>query len=97
MKIRKFINSKLSYAIYIVLVAVLIVSCSNPVTEYEYKSNVIKSKTIDLEDGTTRYNVAYYNGISDSYSFGLYESFEVNDTICWKREKGWFWHIVDCN
>lgn len=71
-------------------------SCKERSTEYEHKQQVVKAKTIDFKDGSTRYNIAFTDGSSDAFSFGVYSNYEVGDTICWERENGWYWYIVDC-
>lgn len=90
------LNSKLRYSPYVVLVAVFF-SCEQKPVEYEYKQQIVKAKTIDLKDGNTRYNIAFTDGTSNSFSFGLYSKYGVGDTVCWKREEGWFWYVTDCH
>jgi hypothetical protein len=62
-----------------------------------YKQQIIQAKTVDLKDGSTRYNIAFTDGVSESFSFGLYSKYEVGDTVCWKREKGRGWYVIDCH
>lgn len=81
---------------YLLLVAVFS-SCEKRPVEYEYKHQIVKAKTIDLKDGNTRYNIAFTDGDSETFNFGLYSKYEVGDTICWKREKGWLWYVIDCH
>jgi hypothetical protein len=81
---------------YVLLVAVFS-SCKQKTVEYEYKQQIVKAKTTDLKDGTTRYNIAFTDGDSETFSFGLYSKYEVGDTICWKREKNWVWYVIDCH
>ena len=81
---------------YVLLVAVFS-SCEQRPVEYEYKQQIVKAKTIDLRDGNTRYNIAFTDGCSESFSFGLYSKYEVGDTICWKCEKDWLWYVIDCH
>lgn len=76
-----------------VLLAAVFSSCEQRPVEYEYKQQIVKAKTIDLIDGNTRYNIAFTDGDSESFSFGLYSKYEVGDTIYWKREKGWLWYV----
>lgn len=79
------------------LLLVAVFSCKQREIQYEYKQQVILAKTIDLENKNTRYNVAFTDGSSESFSFGFYSKYEVGDTICWKREKGWLWYVIDCH
>lgn len=65
-------------------------------TIYEYKQLVVKNKTVDLHQGTTRYNIAFTSGESEEFSFGLYSKYEIDDTVCFKREKGWIWYVTSC-
>lgn len=81
---------------YVLLVAVFS-SCEQRPVEYEYKQQIVKAKTIDLKDGNTRYNIAFTDGDSETFDFGLYSKYEVGDTICWMRKKGWFWYVIDCH
>lgn len=78
------------------LLVVSFTSCKQKPIQYEYKQQIIKSKTVDLKDGNTRYNIAFTDGSSEAFSFGIYSKYEIGDTICWKREKNWIWYIVDC-
>ena len=80
---------------YVLLVAVF-TSCKQRPVEYEYKQQIVKAKTADLKDGNTRYNIAFTDGDSEIFSFGLYSKYEVGDTICWEREKGGLWYVIDC-
>jgi hypothetical protein len=90
-------NRKLKgFFAYVLLVAVFY-SCVQRPVEYEYKERIVKAKTIDLEDGNTRYNIAFTDGGSETCSFGLYSKYEVGDTICMKRENGWTWYVMDCH
>lgn len=81
---------------YVLLVAAFY-SCKERPTEYEYKQQIVKAKTIDLKDGNTRYNIAFTDGDSETFDFGLYSKYEVGDTVCWKREKNWLWYVIDCH
>jgi predicted metalloprotease with PDZ domain len=81
---------------YVLLVAVFS-SCEPRTVEYEYKQQIVKAKTIDLKDGSTRYNIAFTDGSSENFDFGLYTKYEVGDTVCWKREKNWLWYVIDCH
>lgn len=81
---------------YVLLVAVFS-SCEQRPVEYEYKQQIVKAKTIDLRNGNTRYNIAFTDGDSETFSFGLYSKYEVGDTICWKREKGCLWYVIGCH
>ncbi len=81
---------------YVLLVAVFS-SCKQKLVEYEYKQQIVKAKTIDLKDGNTRYNIAFTDGDSETFSFGLYSKYEVGDTICWERESNWLWYVIDCH
>lgn len=81
---------------YVLLVAVFY-SCEHRPVEYEYKKQIVKAKTIDLKDGNTRYNIAFTDGDSETFDFGLYSKYEVGDTVCWKREKNWVWYVEDCH
>jgi hypothetical protein len=90
-------NRKLNgFFAYVLLVAVFS-SCEQRPVEYEYKQQIVKAKTIDLKDGNTRYNIAFTDGDSEAFSFGLYSKYEVGDTVCWKREKDWLWYVIDCH
>jgi hypothetical protein len=90
-------NRKLNgFFAYVLLVAVFS-SCEPITVEYEYKQQIVKAKTIDLKDGNTRYNIAFTDGNSEAFSFGLYSKYEVGDTVCWKREKNWLWYVIDCH
>jgi hypothetical protein len=92
------LNTRLSHIAYLLLVAVLF-SCDNNVNiEYEYKQQVVSAKRIDLADGSTRYNIAFTDGDSDDFSFGLYTKYQIGDTVFWKREKGdYFWYVDNCH
>jgi hypothetical protein len=81
---------------FVLLIAIIISSCEKKPIEYEYKLEIVQAKTIDFKNGTTRYNIAYESGLSESFTFGLYTKYNVGDTICFKREKNWFWKIIDC-
>lgn len=87
----------LTFAFAYVLLVSVFSSCRQRPVEYEYKQTIVKAKTIDLERGNTRYNIAFTNGDSEEFSFGLYSKYEVGDTICWKREKNWLWYVIDCH
>jgi hypothetical protein len=90
-------NRKLNgFFAYVLLVAVFS-SCEPRTVEYEYKKQIVKAKTIDLKDGNTRYNIAFTDGNSETFDFGLYSKYEVGDTVCWKREKNWLWYVIDCH
>jgi hypothetical protein len=85
-------------SIFAFLLLVVFSSCvQNKQIEYEYRQHIVKAKTIDLINGSTRYNIAFTDGASESFSFGLYSKYEVGDTICWKREKNWLWYVIDCH
>ncbi len=84
------------YIAFACLFLVLVFSCTQRPIEYEHKLTIIKDKTIDLKDGNTRYNVAFTDGNSESFSFGLFSKYEVGDTICWEREINSFWYVIDC-
>ena len=91
------LNRKLNgFFAYVLLVAVFS-SCEQRPVEYEYKQQIVKAKTIDLKDGSTRYNIAFTDGNSEPLNFGLYSKYEVGDTICWERERNWLWYVIDCN
>ena len=91
------INRKIiGFFAYVLLVAVFS-SCTPRPVEYEYKQQIVKAKTIDLKDGNTRYNIAFTDGNSETFDFGLYSKYEVGDTVCWKREKNWLWYVIDCH
>ena len=90
------LNRKMNgFFAYVLLVAVFS-SCKQRPVEYEYKQQIVKAKTIDLKDGNTRYNIAFTDGDSETFTFGLYSKYEVGDTIYWKREKGQWWYVIDC-
>lgn len=90
-------NRKMNDFFVYVLLVVVFSSCEQSPVEYEYKQQIVKAKTIDLKNGDTRYNIAFTDGDSETFSFGLYSKYEVGDTICWKREKGRWWDVIDCH
>lgn len=91
------INRKMNgFFAYVLLVAAFS-SCKQRHVEYEYKQQIVKAKTIDLRNGNTRYNIAFTDGDSEEFSFGLYSKYEVGDTICWRREKGYLWYVTYCH
>ena len=81
---------------YVMLVAVFS-SCEQRPIEYEYKQQIVKAKTIDLMNGNTRYNIAFTDGNSEEFSFGVYSRYEVGDTVCFEREKGHLWYVTSCH
>jgi hypothetical protein len=87
-----------TFFVYFLLI-ILFISCKQGDIEYEFKKQIVKAKTIDLVDGTTNYNIAFTDGDSKSFSFGLYSKYEINDTICWRRKKDFLgkWYVIDCN
>ncbi len=64
---------------------------------FEYKQNIVSGMEKSLEDGNTIYNLAFENGKSITVSYGVYNSLEVDDTVCWEREKNWFWYLIKCD
>lgn len=89
MKYLKSISTK-AIICYLLLNAV---GCVEP--KLQYKSEVVKNKMII--DG--KFSIAYESGNSDYHSHGLYEKYEVGDTICFKLVGDSFWGrtVVDCN
>ena len=94
----KFLSNYLTFAFASFLLASVLYSCEQRPVEYEIKQQIVKDKTIDLKNGSTRYNIAFNDGSCEFFSFGLYTKFEINDTICFKRKKDmWgFWYIENC-
>ena len=88
---------KLIVFLAFLLLTSLFYSCDKGRIEYEFKQTIIKAKTIELKDGDTRYNIAFTDGSSEYFNFGLYSYYEVGDTICWRREKNWFWYVINCD
>lgn len=86
---------KLTY----ILLIIFITSCNNSKVEieYEYEQKVVNAKMIGIRDCNTAYYIAYTDGKTDIVDFGFYSKFEVCDTVCFKREKDWFWYIVNCD
>lgn len=65
-------------------------------TECKYKQTIVKTKTIDLYNGSTRYNIAFTNGESHAFEFGLYSKYEVGDTICWQNCDSYQYWYTSC-
>lgn len=80
------------------LLLFFITSCVS--NEIEFKKEIVKNKTIDLFEGTTRYNIAFKSGTSDAFSYGLYEKYNIGDTICFQRYSNDVirdWYLIECN
>lgn len=89
-------NRKLYVIFTYLMVSIIFYSCERKTLEREYRQRVVQAKTIDMWSGNTRYNIAFTDGVSEAFSFGLYSKYEVGDTVCWEREDGW-WYITECN
>ena len=89
-------STKLTRNLAKLMLVAVFSSCEQRPVEYEYKQQIVKVKTIDLKDGNTRYNIAFTDGNSETFDFGLYSKYEVGDTVCWKRVKNWLWYVIDC-
>lgn len=94
----KFSITRLALAFASLLLAAVLYSCEQRPVEYEVKKRIVKDKTIDTYNGSTRYNIAFKDGSCEAFDFGLYTKYEIGDTICFKRKKDmWgFWYVEDC-
>jgi hypothetical protein len=66
--------------------------------EYTKKRVVVLAKRIDIEEGTTRYNIAFTDGTDASFTFGVYSNYEIKDTMFLIKDKNDFypkWVVVD--
>jgi hypothetical protein len=86
-----------SHLLYAILVAVFMVGCKEIPKEYEYKKTVLKAKDKVLDDGTDRFVLGFTNGETEYCSYGQFHQYSVGDTLCWKRENGLAWYVVDCH
>lgn len=74
-----------------------ITGCESAPDVVTYKYEVVAAKTKDLEDGDTRYNIAFKSGYSSSFSYGLYNYYEIGDTVWFEHNSGDFvdWRVID--
>lgn len=91
-------NTKLSLNLAkLMLVAVFFVGCKEKPKQFETKQTIINAKAIVKVEGTDKFILSFHNGESEYCSFGEYNKYKIGDTICWKREKDWFWYVIDCH
>jgi len=95
-KILKFKTQLIAF-VYAMLVAVFLIGCKERPKQYETKQTVINAKAIVKVKGTDKFILSFSDGESEYCSFGEYNKYKVGDTLCWKREKGWLWYMVDCH
>ena len=88
-----------SHLLYTLLVAVFFVGCKEHPKQYETKQTIINAKAKVKVDGSDKFILSFENGESEYCSFGEYNKYEIGDTLCWKREKGFFgmWFVEDCH
>ena len=88
-----------SHFLYTLLVAVFFVGCKEKPKQYETKQTIVNAKAIVKVEGTDKFILSFDNGESEYCSFGAYNKYKVGDTLCWKREKGFFgmWFVEDCH
>lgn len=72
----------------------LVFSCVPPKRTKYYTRKVVTAKTVDIVNGSTRYNVAFVGGDSHDLTFGLYTKYNVGDTIHFVKEDGWDWKVT---
>ena len=94
---RKFLVKTISLACASLLLSSVFFSCNQADKSYKHKKRVVKNKIVE-RGKTTRYNIAFTNGESDYFSFGLYSKYEIGDTICFESldDIMGFWYVIDC-
>ena len=95
-QIFKFKTQTIAF-VYAMLVAVFFIGCKKHKPVYETKKTIVNAKAIVKVDGTDKFILSFSDGESEYCSFGEYNKYKVGDTLCWKREKGWFWVVEDCH
>lgn len=93
----KFSIKYLTLAFASLLLVAVFYSCKQNPVEYEYKQTVINAKAIIKKDCDDKFIISFTNGQSEYCSFGQYNKYQIGDTLCWEREKGWMWYLVDCH
>lgn len=81
-----------------IIILIVLCSCKEHKTEYEFKKKVLFEKTKSLDRGTTVYNFAYTDGISEEVSYGLYATTKPKDTLYFIRERAYIlglWKVID--
>ena len=93
------LKTKSSHLLYKLLVAVFFFGCKEKPMEYETKQTIINAKAKVKVNGSDKFILSFNDGDSEYCSFGEYNKYKVNDTLCWKREKHFFgmWYVVDCH
>jgi hypothetical protein len=89
-------NLKLKYIIYLFLTVVLF-SCNISKPEVKFKKLVVNAKRIEYGAGYSRYVIAFTNGSSDNFSFGIYSKYEKGDTLIIKEVDGYEMVCVYCH
>lgn len=81
-----------------IIILIVLCSCKEHKNEYEFKKKVLFEKTKSLDKGTTVYNFAYTDGISEEVSYGLYATTKPKDTLYFIRERDYIlglWQVID--
>lgn len=91
------LKTKSSHLLYTLLVVVFFVGCKEKPMEYETKQTIVNAKAIVKVEGTDKFILSFSDGESEYCSFGEYNKYKIGDTLCWEREKGWLWYLVDCH
>lgn len=81
----------------IIAFAILLTSCNENRTEYEFKKKALQESKTSVRGGNTAYEFAYTDGTSEFVSYGLYATVKPKDTVYQMRERDFFgmWQIVD--
>lgn len=77
------------------LLLALTVSCVKKEVTTVTSKKIVAAKTIDQVNGNTRYNIAFKDGSSRSFSFGLYTKYKILDTVTFqKKSSDLFFKVV---
>ena len=64
-----------------------------PREEYKQSHRVVADKKETLHYGVTRFTIAFEDGSSENFSFGIYTKYNVGDIVCMESKRGWVWYI----
>jgi hypothetical protein len=81
----------------IIAFAILLSSCNNNGTLYEFKKKALQESKTSVRNGNTVYEFAYTDRTSEFVSYGVYATIKPKDTVYQMRESDFFgmWQIVD--
>lgn len=90
---KKIKNMKKILSLFLLIF--IFISCKERPIEYEFKKQVIVAKKEIVSNGNSKFIMAFEDRSDYDCTFGEFNAYQLKDTVLFKREKDWFWFIVD--